>query len=240
MDVYNDASCAPDGAAPRPSRPRTIFVVDDHELVRLGVRALLQAQSSPSAPEVLVLEAENLAQALAQYAHHTGAGHVIDLVLLDLALPDTEGLSGVQSFCERFPDARIVALSGSGASAFSHNAIAQGVLKAGARAFLPKSANLREVVSFIRACGLLGSRVVDGVMDGLPERPPSAPSPWNRVRQQLKPHQLQVLHLVLQGKTNREIAQAMALAEGTVKNYVSTLLLEFGMRSRAQLISSLR
>ncbi|MDA7415363.1 response regulator transcription factor [Xenophilus arseniciresistens] len=238
MDAFDPP--APDAAASQPRRACTILVVDDHELVRLGVRALLQAQPSPAAAGLQVLEAESLAQALALYARHVGTGQTIDLVLLDLALPDTQGLSGLATFRERFPQARIVALSGTGMSAFSQNAIAQSALALGARAFLPKSANLREVVSFIRACGLLGSGVVDGQADKPAPAAKPAPAPASRGWQQLKPHQAQVLRLVLEGKTNREIAQITSLAEGTVKNYVSTILLLFGMRSRAQLISSLR
>ncbi|MGJ7583651.1 response regulator, partial [Variovorax sp. RHLX14] len=94
-----------------------------------------------------VFEAANVADALALYETHQAS---IGLVLLDLALPDTHGLSGVAEFRLRFPAARIVVLSGTG-----NSTLAQGVLALGAAAFLPKSADLKEVVSFIRACGLL-------------------------------------------------------------------------------------
>jgi DNA-binding NarL/FixJ family response regulator len=212
--------------------------VDDHELIRLGVRALLQAQCSPSgeAAEVKVLEAGSLAEAMDLYERAQGA---VDLVLLDLALPDTQGLSGLVEFHARYPAARIVVLSGSGTS-LAQSTIAQGALALGARAFIPKSTNLKEVVSFIRACGLLGSDAVDGLPHlstafSSPEKPAH-----RRAWQALAPRQVQVLQWVLEGKTNKEIAEAAALAEGTVKNYVSTILLLFGVRSRAQLISSLR
>jgi DNA-binding NarL/FixJ family response regulator len=177
--------------------PTAILVVDDHDLLRLGVCALL-----------------------------------------DLALPDTRGLSGLADFRQRFPDARIVVLSGTG-----NSTLAQGVLALGAAAFLPKSADLKEVVSFIRACGLL-----DPSAPGAAEPPPPAAakplagyaefahaSAW----QELTPRQMQVLQWVLEGKANKEIAQLANLSEGTVKNHVSTILLLFGMRSRAQLISTL-
>lgn len=218
------------------SSPRGVLIVDDHDLVRLGVRALLQAQESPSGDGVEIFEADCLAQALIIYERFASS---IGLVLLDIALPDTQGLSAISQFHERYPDARIVVLSGTGTSSLAQSAMAQGALTLGASAFLPKSANLKEVVSFIRACGLLGSDVVDGLA-GAPT-PARTPRPsYSRAWRSLTPSQVRVLQLVLEGKTNKEIAQLADLREGTVKNYVSIILLLFGVRTRAQLISSLR
>jgi len=227
------APLSPAAETGAPTRtPRAILVVDDHDLLRLGVCALVQAQATPSGANIEVFEAGNVADALALYETHQAS---IGLVLLDLALPDTHGLSGVAEFRLRFPAARIVVLSGTG-----NSTLAQGVLALGAAAFLPKSADLKEVVSFIRACGLLDP--------GAAEVPPPAvpksltgyaefahASAW----QELTPRQMQVLQWVLEGKANKEIAQLANLSEGTVKNHVSTILLLFGMRSRAQLISTL-
>jgi DNA-binding NarL/FixJ family response regulator len=223
------SSAAQAGIAPR---GRTaILVVDDHDLLRLGVCALVQAQATSSGAAIEVYEAGNVADALKLYEAHQDA---IGLVLLDLALPDTHGLSGLAEFRLRYPEARIVVLSGTG-----NSTLAQGVLALGASAFLPKSADLKEVVSFIRACGLLDPDAA--------QSPPAVPkaltgyaefahaSAW----QELTPRQMQVLQWVLEGKANKEIAQLANLSEGTVKNHVSTILLLFGMRSRAQLISTL-
>lgn len=234
MSTVESNQPAPHGVPAPARRPRAILVVDDHDLVRLGVRALLQAQSSPSGETVEVLEAGNLAEALALYER---AQDAIALVLLDLALPDTQGLSGLADFHARYPAARIVAISGSGTTSIAQSTIAQGALALGASAFISKSANLKEVVSFIRACGLLGSDAVDGLPSTAIR--PAKPS-HGRAWQALAPRQIQVLQWVLEGKTNKEIAEAASLTEGTVKNYVSTIFLLFGVRSRAQLISSLR
>lgn len=223
-------------SASLPSSSCGILVVDDHDLVRLGVRTLLQAQASPSGGGVEVFEADCLAQALAIYERFASS---IGLVLLDLALPDTQGLSAVSQFHERHPDARIVVLSGTGTTSLAQSTMAQGALTLGASAFLPKSANLKEVVSFIRACGLLGGDVVDGSA-GAPA-PTRTPRPsYSRAWRSLTASQVRVLQMVLEGKTNKEIAQLAGLGEGTVKNYVSTILLLFGVRTRAQLIISLR
>ncbi len=218
---------APDGDAPTRPPPRSILVVDDHDLVRLGVRALVQSQAGTGASAVDVFEADTLASALALFGRMRAS---IGLVLLDLALPDTDGLSGLIDFHARFPQARIVVLSGAVDSAMAEGALANGAL-----AFLPKSADLREVVSFIRACGLLD---IDGAAQMLPSLGGMAVRAASS--EPLTPRQAQVLQWVLEGKPNKEIAQLAHLSEGTVKNHVSTLLLLFGMRSRAQLISQLR
>lgn len=220
------------GSEPPGRPPRAILVVDDHDLVRLGVRALVQAQTGPSAPPIEVFEAGNLADALVLYG---AAQEAIGLVLLDLALPDTQGLRGLAEFRARYPSARIVVLSGT-----DDASLAQGALTLGASAFLPKSADLNEVVSFIRACGLLDVNAA-GSLPAMPRMSSgyveqTHASAW----QQLTPRQMQVLQWVLEGKANKEIAQFANLSEGTVKNHVSTILLLFGMRSRAQLISNLR
>jgi len=214
--------------------PGAILVVDDHDLLRLGVRALVQAQTASSGASIEVFEAGSAAEALALYEKHRES---IRLVLLDLALPDTHGLSGLAEFRLRHPSARIVVLSGTGSTS-----LAQGAVALGASAFLPKSADLKEVVGFIRACGLLepgasGISPFATVPKALGSWAESAQaSAW----QELTPRQMQVMQWVLEGKANKEIAQLANLSEGTVKNHVSTILLLFGVRSRAQLISSLR
>lgn len=214
--------------AAAPSR-RLVLVVDDHELVRLGLSTLLasHAQHAPGTPAIL--EASTLAQALALYASHQEA---IELVLLDLHLPDAHGLSGLRDFLARFPQARIVALSGNNDPGLVRQAI-----EAGALAYLSKSGQMAEVMDFV-------ADLVDGQ-----HRPAGAAAetgPTRLVltldgeRVQLTPRQGELLDDLLTGLSNREIAAHLGLTEGTVKNHVSNLLLLFGVRSRAQLISRLR
>ncbi|MGJ3701606.1 LuxR C-terminal-related transcriptional regulator [Variovorax sp. AFSI2.2] len=225
---------SPSSVEPALLRPPTaILVVDDHDLLRLGVRALVQAQAASSGTGIEVFEAGNVADALVLHEAH---GESIGLVLLDLALPDTHGLSGLTEFRLRFPSARIVVLSGTG-----NASLAQGALALGASAFLPKSADLKEVVGFIRACGLLDAESTEISSPAMPKALGGyAESAHASAWQELTPRQTQVLQWVLEGKANKEIAQLANLSEGTVKNHVSTILLLFGVRSRAQLISSLR
>ncbi|MGR4870542.1 response regulator transcription factor [Variovorax sp. LARHSF232] len=210
-----------DFVGPRGAKPErdALLLVDDHELIRLGLRTLLRNQAAPAEEQLQILEAANLAEALALYARHESK---IRLVLLDLALPDVQGLEGLATFWRRFPSARVAVLSGSASEAEAAQARALGVA-----AFLHKSADLGEVLSFVRASGLLKAQPVgDAARTGPLES--------------LTRRQSEVLAWVLQGRSNKEIAVLAQLSEGTVKNHVSALLLLHGVRSRAQLISRLR
>ena len=209
-----------------PACARRLLIVDDHELVRLGLATLVTSQASGKPFDVL--EASSLEQALQLYSVH---GDAIALVLLDLHLPDTHGLSGLRAFLARFPTAPVIVLSGSSDPTVMREAVA-----AGARAFLSKSSHLAGVLDYLQGLGdqesarLGAADLADGrlvqTLDG------------ERLR--LTQRQAELLDCLLTGQSNREIAERVHLAEGTVKNHVSALLLMFGVRSRAQLISRLR
>jgi DNA-binding NarL/FixJ family response regulator len=218
-----------------------MLVVDDHELVRLGLRTLVQSYALSCGRALPVFEACTLQQALGVYRQYQLE---ISLVLLDLHLPDAHGLSGLTTFLARYPAARVVVLSGVNDPALVREAIA-----AGASAYLTKSGDLQQVVSYIRSQGLLEQA------DSFSARGNSAQAPVQDVAEalsgrtmrtatgaciQLTARQGQVLDWILVGQSNRAIADMASLSEGTVKNHVSTLLLLFGVRSRAQLISLLR
>ena len=215
---------------------RHILIVDDHELVRVGLRTLVASLARGPAVPLSVLEAGSLDEALRLYQRH---GDSIGLVLLDLRLPDAYGLSGLRSLLSRFPGAPVAVLSGD-----SDPALVREALKAGARAYLPKAAQLTGVMDYIRqwgpqegaACTATASATgAQGPSDALRTvQTPSGESLCLTLRQ------AEILDAVVAGQSNREIALRAHLSEGTVKNHVSALLLMFGVRSRAQLISRLR
>jgi DNA-binding NarL/FixJ family response regulator len=222
--------------------PQTgLLVVDDHDLVRLGLRTLVQSHAASNGQEMRVFEARNVRDALALYRDHQDD---IGLVLLDLHLPDAHGLSGLNSFMTHFPSAHVVILS-----AESDTALMREAKSRGASAYLAKSGDLHQVVNYICSLGLLGhAQQATSNTDGLeaPYVDDTAPAYARSVRThageslQLTARQAQILDWILSGLSNRQIADTAQLSEGTVKNHVSTLLLLFGVRSRAQLISQLR
>lgn len=207
----SDLSLSPPAAGALVS---TLLVVDDHELIRLGLRALLAQRH-----DIRMLEARTLQEALDLLSRHT-----IERVLLDLQLPDAHGLTGLNTLRRRFPRTRVVILSGSGDPLLARRALAEG-----AEAFMPKSGDLRRVLDHLT-----------GEPSGNAPVPAPASPRNGDPRAQLSPRQAQVLDWVLAGQSNRDIAERLALSEGTVKNHVSTLLLIFGARSRAELICALR
>ena len=210
-----------------------LLLVDDHDLVRLGLLTLVQSHAGDMGRHVPVFEARTLREALDLYQEHR---HSIGLVLLDLHLPDTHGLSGLDQFRRAWPEAPVVVLSGVNDPGLMRHAVARGAL-----AYLPKAGDLQHVIDFIRSRN--GASAPARPAPDQPPRERTAPTTWhsaNGQRPELSERQAQVLDWVLEGASNREIAARANLSEGTVKNHVSALLLLFGVRSRAQLISQLR
>lgn len=227
---------APQPTEPSPSRARGILVVDDHDLVRLGLRTLLLSHASSVGAALEVLEARSLRSALDVYRQR---GPEIDVVLLDLNLPDTRGLAGLQAFLAEFPAARVAVLSGS-----TDPVLTRRALDTGAAAYLAKSADLQFVVDHLRDEGLFdAASAVDGGRHAAEGHEGGGTTEvWTATGRQVRltRRQAEVLDWILAGHSNRQIAEHTHLSEGTVKNHVSALLLMFGARSRAQLISQLR
>ena len=231
-----DRRPAPRGAG---RDPCAILLVDDHELVRLGFRALLAEQPREAGqPALAIHEADTLAQALALYQ---GNAADIAVVVLDLTLRDSHGLDTLIAMRQACPDATVVVLSG-----IAGPAVARDVLALGAAAYFPKTGDLSRMLEFVHTCALQGAQAAQQ-MQHAPRHPPdgltrltSAADPMTDAGNQLTARQLQTLQWVLEGKSNREIGEITCLSEGTVKNHVSMLLLSFAVRSRAQLIAKLR
>ena len=217
---------APDTTPPRRVR---VLLVDDHELVRCGVKAMF---SHFDALDVEWLEATSLQEAIALYQREAD----IDAVLLDLNLSDCKGLQGLRSFLHAHPQARVAVFSGTQDEFVVRQARAMGAV-----AYIGKggdSGSLRTAL-----IGLLRPAAVPSPAVGMPSAAlfPRFPSSamYDRVAE-LGARHLVILELVLSGCTNQEISSSTHLSLGTVKNYVSSLLLALDVRSRSHLISLFR
>jgi DNA-binding NarL/FixJ family response regulator len=195
-----------------------ILVVDDHALVREGLRQVLKGLEE----NLEVLQAGNCEQAFV-LAHRHGD---LDLVLLDYHLPDMNGLDALAIFGERHPELPIVLLSGS-----ANTQIMRQVLQAGAAGFVTKSCVSDELL-----------RAVQSVLDGdiyLPQELTSA-SPLNQqdaiARPLLTQRQDLVLRCLLDGLANREIAEQLHVSEETVKTHVAAILRHFDVQNRTQAV----
>jgi DNA-binding NarL/FixJ family response regulator len=210
------------------------LLIDDHDLVRIGLRTALD---SSLARPIEWSEAPSLSDGLKAYAEH---GQAIDLVLLDLNLADCKGLQGLRQFLQAFPQARVAVLSG------TQDEFVVGQAKAmGAVAYLPKSQSPQDTCAAIGRLLFGDAPAPVGMASpmstpstGSTVRYPSA-STYDRVAE-LGPRHLEILELILSGCSNQEISNATKLSLGTVKNYVSTILLALDVKSRSHLISLFR
>jgi DNA-binding NarL/FixJ family response regulator len=208
---------------------RKLLLVDDHELVRYGAKALYTEMLGVP---LEWLEASTLREALDIYGRETE----IDAVLLDLNLADCKGLQGLRQFVQEFPQARIAVFS-----ATQDEFVIRQAQALGAVGYVPKGAAAADIVGTLSALlwpQTSPARSASAASRALFPRMPTS-SMYDRVAQ-LGPRHLEILELVLSGCNNQEISNAMRLSLGTVKNYVSSLLLALDVRSRAHLVSLFR
>jgi DNA-binding NarL/FixJ family response regulator len=205
---------------------RRLLVVDDHALLRFGLQSLL------TTPEHAIefVEAECLSDAIDAYRRCSGA----DLVLLDLNMNDCRGLQGLQQFLNHFPDARVAVLSATQDEFVVKQAQAMGAVAYLSKMHAPQ-ALAQMIVSLLQFDN--AGTAADGGSRGFAK--PSRNPGYDRVAE-LGPRHLEILDLILFGCSNQEIANATKLSLGTVKNYVSTILLALDVKSRSHLISVFR
>lgn len=205
-----------------------VLVVDDHALVREGLRHVLQDLDGEP---VRIVEAASSADALAQARGHPD----LDLVLLDLRLPDASGLDTLLELGRVVPDLPVVLLSGEESADVMHTAFHRG-----AAGFIPKSSLSDVLLSALRLV-MAGGIYVPPAMLGRPPEARAAPThpafdPVAAARLDITERQAEVLRLVLQGLSNKEICRVLDLAEPTVKVHVSALLRALEVKSRTQLV----
>ena len=212
---------------------RKLLLVDDHELVRFGIRAL---HRDVEGVPIEWVEAGSLQDGIEIY----GREGDVDAVLLDLNLPDCKGLQGLRQFLHVHPQARIAVFS-----ATQDEFVVRQARALGAAGYVGKSAMLtqfRETLStLLWPAGIPDGRNHAGNHAGSSALFPRFPSSamFDRVAE-LGPRHLEILELVLSGCANQEICNATRLSLGTVKNYVSSLLLALDVTSRSHLISLFR
>jgi NarL family two-component system response regulator LiaR len=206
---------------------RNVLLVEDHDLVRLGTCVLLE---SLEGIHCTIIQCKTLDEA--QVHCRKQEGPAIDLVLLDLNLRDSKGLQGLRQLREEFPSLPIAVLSGTQDEFVVRQAQAMG-----AAGYLLKSWTPDQIKSAVRSLLAALDRGATPAA-ALSERFPklAGTSYYDRVAE-LGPRHIQILELILSGCNNLEISTSTRLSLGTVKNYVSAILLALDVRSRAHLIS---
>ena len=206
------------GSAGRPFR---LLIVDDHEVVRQGLVALLDRRPNFQ----VVAEAGTVEEALAQARLHQP-----DIVIMDVRLPDGSGVEACREIRADLPDTRVVMLT-----SFPDDEAVLSAIVAGAAGYLLKQIRARDLVAALEAVGrgesLLDPAVTERVLARVRQ---IASGEIHDELAGLTPQERKILLLVAEGMTNKAIAAEIFLSDKTVKNYVSSILAKLNLERRAQ------
>jgi DNA-binding NarL/FixJ family response regulator len=197
----------------------TVLIADDFDVVRAGLRSILSVEDDIK----LVGEAADGWAALALALELKP-----DVVLMDLQMPEMDGVAATEAICAHLPATRVVMLT-----SFTEEEHVLPAIRAGASGYLLKDASGAQVVDAIRAVArgdsLLDPAATQRLVAWVASRPqePSPPRP-------LTPRELDVLRLVVRGMRNKEIARALGTAENTVKEQLSSILTKLELNDRTQ------
>ena len=192
-----------------PAQAIRLLIVDDHPAFRAGLVALLADEGDLQ----VVDECGDGQTAVELYRRHRP-----DVALMDLRLPGLSGVEAILAIRQEFPDARVIVLTTFDADEDIYRAI-----QSGAKSYLLKDMSKVEIVGAIRAVHAGQDALPEGVAERLAER---------RRRQELTSREVEVLQLLVKGRSNKEIASDLSIAEDTVKSHLKTLFAKLEVRDR--------
>ncbi|KZF13401.1 DNA-binding response regulator [Rhodococcus sp. EPR-157] len=197
----------------------TVFIVDDHALVRHGLLAFLETQEDVA----VIGEAENGEQAVAQLRARATDHSLPDVVLMDLMMPVLDGVEAITSLHSEFPDLKIVVLS-----SYSETERVHAALQAGATGYLLKNSDPSEITAAIRSAQLDQVHLDPAVAHVLARSMRIGHGVVLSVRER------EVLVLVAKGCSNQEIADTLFISERTARTHVSHIISKLSVSSRIQ------
>jgi NarL family two-component system response regulator LiaR len=196
-----------------------VMLVDDHNVVRSGLATFLKAFDDLE----LVGEAKNGVEAL-NLCHHTKP----DVILMDLMMPEMDGIAATRAILEDYPEIKIIAMT-----SFDEEELVHGVLGAGAISYLLKNVSSDDLAKAIRDAFSGRSTLSPEAARALIR----ATRPMDQPSFDLTEREMEVLNLVVQGQSNQQIADAMFISLATVKAHVSSILSKLQVASRAEAIA---
>lgn len=206
-----------------------VLLVDDHQLIREGLRpAMRQLVDAGSGEEVTVLEASSFTQAREIARAHPD----LDLVLLDLHLPDVAGFAALAGMQRDHPAIPVVVVSGE-----DDPELVRAAFEHGALGYVPKSSSSAVLVGALRlvlAGGTYLPREIMAAGAAISASPSAAREGFAGL--DITPRQADVLRLLLAGKSNKVICRELGLAEGTVKNHLAAIFKALNVASRVEAI----
>jgi DNA-binding NarL/FixJ family response regulator len=203
-------------------RPVRVFVVDDHAVVRRGLRAYLELVDDME----VVGEAADGQEALEGIAALVVAGRPPDVALMDLVMPGMDGVTATAAITDRYPEMEVVAMT-----SFTQADLVHGALQAGAAGYLLKDAEADEVAAAIRAA-CRGEVHLDPAIAKQLTR--SLVASEAQTVHALTDREREVLALVASGLSNQQIADSLVISERTARTHVSNILGKLGVASRTQ------
>lgn len=215
----------PDGVGTTSGGPISVIVADDQRLVRSGLRVILDAEEDIQ----VVGEAGDGQEALGLVASHSPA-----VALLDIRMPNMDGLEAARRIIADYPSTRVVILTTFDADEYVYEA-----LRAGASGFLLKDSPADQLVAAVRVAAAGDALIDASVTRRLIGRFLSAARPADATPpalSSLTPRELDVLRLIARGLSNSEIASELVLEGNTVKTHVSRVLMKLGLRDRVQAV----
>jgi DNA-binding NarL/FixJ family response regulator len=204
--------------------PIRILLVDDQRLMREGLRTLLELEADLD----VVGEAEDGQQALLAYEKLAPS-----VILMDIRMPVLDGVQATRRLLERWPEAKIIILT-----TFDDDQYVFEGLRAGALGYLLKDVSGEELSQAIRTVAqggaLIEPSIARRVLAEFSRLAPASAQAAASLTEELSEREAEVLRLLARGLTNRQIAERLFLAEGTIKNYVSTILQKLEVEDRTQ------
>ena len=203
------------------TEPTRVFLVDDHAVVRRGLASYLDGEDDID----VIGQADGGRPALSQLAVLANSGELPDVILMDLLMPDLDGITATAEIKARWPEVAVLAVT-----SFLEEAKVRAALQAGASGYLLKDAEADEVAAAIRAIATGRVHLAPAVAATLVTAI-RAPKP---ARLELTPREHEVIVLVAQGRTNQQIATRLGVTERTARTHVSNILAKLGLTSRTQ------
>lgn len=206
-----------------------ISLVEDQEIVRRGLKALLETK-----PDLQVVgEASNGEQAVELVRLLYANAQPPDVMLMDIRMPIMDGVTATQQICQQFPDVKILVLT-----TFDDTQYVAEALRCGAKGYLLKDTPSEELAEAVRSIHRGYTQLAPGLLEKLMIQPPAieselpaAPPPGLA---KLTTREREVLRMIAGGASNQEIAEALFISSGTVRNHITHILTRLGVRDRTQ------